>query len=151
MVCCIAFTIISFPLVQKTYAISFLPIYLDQTSLNCKVFNLCFEFNIKSLNNLCTAHNTIMCCSSQCCLFVCFIIVLFVFFSILSGYYGHFDTRIYMCTLTAYLLADRILSITFLAHLWGAYAIPLALSVVRCPSSVVRRVSPVSTITTRNN
>ena len=31
-----------------------------------------------------------------------------------------------------------------LAHLWGAYAIPLALS-------VVRRVSSVSTITTRNN
>ena len=33
---------------------------------------------------------------------------------------------------------------TFLAHLWGAYAIPVALS-------VVRRVSSVSTITTRNN
>ena len=32
----------------------------------------------------------------------------------------------------------------FLAHLWGAYAIPLALSVVRCVSSV-------SAITTRNN
>ena len=32
----------------------------------------------------------------------------------------------------------------FLAHLWGAYAIPVALS-------VVRRVSSVSTITTRNN
>ena len=32
----------------------------------------------------------------------------------------------------------------FLAHLWGAYAIPLALSGVRCVSSV-------STITTRNN
>ena len=32
----------------------------------------------------------------------------------------------------------------FLAHLWGAYAIPMALS-------GVRRVSPVSTITTRNN
>ena len=46
----------------------------------------------------------------------------------------------------------------FLAHLWGAYAIPVALSgvrrpsfVVRRPSSVVRRVSSVSTITTRNN
>ena len=39
----------------------------------------------------------------------------------------------------------------FLAHLWGAYAIPLALSVVRHQSSVVRRVSSVSTITTRNN
>ena len=32
----------------------------------------------------------------------------------------------------------------FLAHLWGAHAIPVA-------SSVVRRVSSVSTITTRNN
>ena len=32
----------------------------------------------------------------------------------------------------------------FLARLWGAYAIPLALS-------IVRRVSSVSTITTRNN
>ena len=32
----------------------------------------------------------------------------------------------------------------FLAHLWGAYAISLALS-------IVRRVSSVSTITTRNN
>ena len=32
----------------------------------------------------------------------------------------------------------------FLAHLWGAYAIPMALS-------VVRRVSSLSTITTRNN
>ena len=31
-----------------------------------------------------------------------------------------------------------------LAHLWGAYAIPMALSVFRCVSSV-------STITTRNN
>ena len=48
--------------------------------------------------------------------------------------------------------------IDFLAHLWGAYAIPVALSgvrrpsfVVRRPSSVVRRVSSVSTITTRNN
>ena len=39
----------------------------------------------------------------------------------------------------------------FLAHLWGAYAIPLASSVVRRESSVVRRVSSVSTITTRNN
>ena len=39
----------------------------------------------------------------------------------------------------------------FLAHLWGAYAIPVALSGVRRPSSVVRRVSSVSTITTRNN
>ena len=39
----------------------------------------------------------------------------------------------------------------FLAHLWGAYAIPMALSGVRRPSSVVRRVSSVSTITTRNN
>ena len=34
----------------------------------------------------------------------------------------------------------------FLAHLWGAYAIPMALSVVRRI-----RVSSVSTITTRNN
>ena len=39
----------------------------------------------------------------------------------------------------------------FLAHLWGAYAIPVALSGVRRPTSVVRRVSSVSTITTRNN
>ena len=39
----------------------------------------------------------------------------------------------------------------FLAHLWGAYAIPVALSGVRRSSSVVRRVSSVSTITTRNN
>ena len=30
----------------------------------------------------------------------------------------------------------------FLAHLWGAYAIPLALSVVRRPSSVVCRLCP---------
>ena len=50
------------------------------------------------------------------------------------------------------------LFIYFLAHLWGAYAIPVALSgvcppsfVVRRSSSVVRRVSSVSTITTRNN
>ena len=35
-------------------------------------------------------------------------------------------------------------TICFLAHLWGAYDIPLA-------SSVVCRVSSVSTITTRNN
>ena len=39
---------------------------------------------------------------------------------------------------------------SFLAH-WGAYAIPVALSVVRRSSSIVRRVSSVSTITTRNN
>ena len=39
----------------------------------------------------------------------------------------------------------------FLAHLWGAYAIPVVLSGVRRPSFVVRRVSSVSTITTRNN
>ena len=38
-----------------------------------------------------------------------------------------------------------------LAHLWGAYAIPVALSGVRRPASVVRHVSSVSTITTRNN
>ena len=37
-----------------------------------------------------------------------------------------------------------IVVLWFLAHLWGAYAIPVALS-------VVRRVSSVSTITTRNN
>ena len=37
---------------------------------------------------------------------------------------------------------------SFLAHLWGAYAIPLALSVVGRESSIV---SSVSTITTRNN
>ena len=41
------------------------------------------------------------------------------------------------------------MSLCFLAHLWGAYAIPVALSVVR--RLVVRRVSSVSTITTRNN
>ena len=29
--------------------------------------------------------------------------------------------------------------LSFLAHLWGAYAIPVALSVVRCPSYVVCR------------
>ena len=40
---------------------------------------------------------------------------------------------------------------TFLSHLWRAYAIPLELSVVHCLSSVVRCVSFVSTITTRNN
>ena len=41
--------------------------------------------------------------------------------------------------------ADKANSITlFLAHLWGAYAIPVVLS-------GVRRVSFVSTITTRNN
>ena len=39
----------------------------------------------------------------------------------------------------------------FLAHLWGAYAIPLALSVVGHQSSGVCCVSSVSTITTRNN
>ena len=41
---------------------------------------------------------------------------------------------------------------SFLAHLWRAYAIPVALSGVRrvCSSSVVRRVSSVSTLTTRN-
>ena len=39
----------------------------------------------------------------------------------------------------------------YIERSWGAYAIPLALSVVRRPSSVVRRVSSVSTITTRNN
>ena len=39
----------------------------------------------------------------------------------------------------------------FLAHLWGVYAMPMALSGVRCLSSVVRCVSSVSTITTRNN
>ena len=42
-------------------------------------------------------------------------------------------------------------TVIFLAHLWGAYAIPVASSVVRYPSSVVRRVSSVSTVTTRNN
>ena len=30
---------------------------------------------------------------------------------------------------------------TLLAHLWGAYAIPVALSGVRCPSFVVHRPS----------
>ena len=43
------------------------------------------------------------------------------------------------------------LNLCFLAHLWGAYAIPVALSGVRRPTSVVRCVSSVSTITTRNN
>ena len=33
-------------------------------------------------------------------------------------------------------------SCTFLAHLWGAYAIPVALSGVRCPSYVVCRLCP---------
>ena len=42
-----------------------------------------------------------------------------------------------------HLYVDGSLS-SFLAHLWGAYAIPLELSVVHHPSSV-------STITTRNN
>ena len=32
--------------------------------------------------------------------------------------------------------------ILFLAHLWGAYAIPMALSGVRRPSSVVCRLCP---------
>ena len=37
----------------------------------------------------------------------------------------------------------------FLAHLWGAYAISLALSILLF--SIVRHVSSVSTTTTRNN
>ena len=45
-------------------------------------------------------------------------------------------------------LSDCAIGSTFLAHLWGAYATP---GVVRRPSSVVRRVSSLSTITTRNN
>ena len=36
----------------------------------------------------------------------------------------------------------------FLAHLWGAYAIPIALSGIHRLSYVVRHVSSVSTITT---
>ena len=51
----------------------------------------------------------------------------------------------------AHLLYQVRSDLYFLAHLWGAYAIPLALSVVRLPSSIVPRVSSVSTITTRNN
>ena len=39
----------------------------------------------------------------------------------------------------------------FLAHLWGAHAIRMALSVVCHPSSIVRCWSSVSTRTTRNN
>ena len=39
----------------------------------------------------------------------------------------------------------------FLAHLWGAYAITVALSGVCRRSAVVRRVLSVSTITIRNN
>ena len=42
-------------------------------------------------------------------------------------------------------------SCSFFAHLWGAYAIPVASSVVCRSLSVVCRVSSVSTITTRNN
>ena len=38
-----------------------------------------------------------------------------------------------------------------LAHLWGAYAIPVALSGVRRSWHVVCHVLSVSTITTRNN
>ena len=49
---------------------------------------------------------------------------------------------------TAFYILFETAFIPFLAHLWGAYAIPLALSVVRRLSSVV---SSVSTITTRNN
>ena len=48
-------------------------------------------------------------------------------------------------------LSMKSLDHPFLAHLWGAYAIPVALSGVRRPSYVVRCVSSVSTITTRNN
>ena len=48
-------------------------------------------------------------------------------------------------------MAFKVNGKLFLAHLWGDYAIPLALSVFRRPSSIVRRVSSVSTITTRNN
>ena len=40
-----------------------------------------------------------------------------------------------------YIVLSGHLGVSFLAHLWGAYAIPLALS-------IVRRVSSVSTITT---
>ena len=48
-------------------------------------------------------------------------------------------------------LQPTVVETLFLAHLWGFYAIPVALSVVRRLASVVRRVSSVSTITTRNN
>ena len=41
--------------------------------------------------------------------------------------------------------------VRFLAHLWGAYAIPVALSGIQRPASAILRVSSVSTITTRNN
>ena len=53
--------------------------------------------------------------------------------------------KINICTLLA------IFVILLLAHQWGAYAIPLTLSVVCRPLSVVCRVSSVSTITARNN
>ena len=49
------------------------------------------------------------------------------------------------------LVYDSAVCELLLAHLWGAYAIPMALSVVRHSSYVVRRVSSVSTITTRNH
>ena len=37
---------------------------------------------------------------------------------------------------------ELVLPEPLLAHLWGAYAIPVALSVVRCPSYVVCRLCP---------
>ena len=56
-----------------------------------------------------------------------------------------------MCLSCFVLEMETKQKVQFLAHLWGAYAIPVALSGVRHSSSVVRRVSSVSTITTRNN
>ena len=48
-----------------------------------------------------------------------------------------------MLIMTAGLFAyERLLNSSFLAHLWGAYAIPVALSGVRRPSYVVCRLCP---------
>ena len=41
-----------------------------------------------------------------------------------------------------FITSTRIIRSFLLAHLWGAYAIPLALSVVRRESSVVCRLCP---------
>ena len=60
----------------------------------------------------------------------------------LSFYIQVRHTFLHACVLLySFILSGRT---AFLAHLWGAYAVPLALC-------VVRHVSSVSTITTRNN
>ena len=60
-----------------------------------------------------------------------------------------YDNLLITVHLVQGIIVNRVFTLYFDNSKWRAYAIPMALSGVRC--SVVRHVSSVSTITTRNN